>query len=182
MPDDFTTLIPGILELRFVENPGMAFGWMLPGDAGKIALTVFRLIAIGAIGWYLNSLIKDKVHGGLIICVALILSGALGNIIDSAIYGQLFSVTNHEVATIFPADGGYAPFLMGHVVDMFHFTVTYPDWFPWVDSNTEIFPPIFNIADAAISFGVIIILLRQKTFFKSVKEKDELKTEASSEA
>ncbi len=168
--NEYVTLIPHFMELRFVENKGMAFGWELPGIWGKIILTLFRVIAVIAIGYYLRDLIRKKSSKGLIICVALILAGAVGNIIDSLIYGLIFSVSSlSEIASFFP-DHGYESFLRGHVVDMFQFTVRWPDWdwFPW--RRQLVFPPIFNLADAAISVGVILILIKQKSFFAKEKE------------
>jgi signal peptidase II len=164
-------LIPGLIELQFIENEGMAFGWALPGAAGKLALTVFRLLASVAIGVYLSRLIKEGAHAGLCVATAFVWAGAMGNIVDSAVYGLLFSASHWGVyADLLPADGGYAPFLMGKVVDMFHFTVRWPEGFPlssW--AGKEVFPPIWNIADAAISCGVIWILLRQKTYFATAE-------------
>jgi len=153
------------MELRFVENKGMAFGWELPGNWGKIILTLFRIVAVFVIGYYLRDLIRKNSPKGLIFCVGLILAGAVGNIIDSVIYGIIFSAsTMSEIAVLFP-EQGYESFLRGHVVDMFQFTVRWPnwEWFGW--RGQLIFPPIFNLADAAISTGVIIILLKQKSFF-----------------
>lgn len=174
--NESVTLLPGIIDLHFVENEGMAFGWKLPGGAGKIGLTIFRMLAAGLIGFYLFRLIKEKAKTGLVICVALILAGALGNILDSVFYGLIFSSSPEHsalVATLFPESGGYAPALMGRVVDMLHFTATWPSWVPFVSENQLIFPPVFNIADSAISVGVIIIVIRQKAFFgKSKKTKE----------
>jgi len=163
-------LVPGVLELAFIENEGMAFGWALPGTAGKLLLTTFRILASVGIGVYLFRLVKDKVHIGMLRCVALIWAGAIGNIIDGAVYGQLFSYSSWSVLATFTPDG-YAPFFMGNVVDMLHFTLHWPSWMPFNLSNSEVFPPIFNIADAAISIGVIWILIRQKTFFNSLPSK-----------
>lgn len=160
-------LVPGVLELAFIENEGMAFGWALPGTAGKLLLTTFRILASVGIGVYLFRLVKDKVHIGMLRCVALIWAGAIGNIIDGAVYGQLFSYSSWSVLATFTSDG-YAPFFMGNVVDMLHFTIHWPSWMPFNLANSEVFPPIFNIADAAISIGVIWILIRQKTFFNSL--------------
>lgn len=164
-------LLPGLIELQFIENEGMAFGWALPGATGKIALTVFRILASVAIGVYLSRLLKEGAHAGLCVAAAFVWAGAMGNIVDSAVYGLLFSASHWGVyADFLPAEGGYAPFLMGKVVDMFHFTVRWPAGFPlssW--AGKEVFPPIWNVADAAISCGVIWILLRQKTYFAAAE-------------
>jgi len=160
-------LVPGVLEFAFIENEGMAFGWALPGTAGKLLLTTFRILASIGIGIYLFRLVKDKVHVGMLRCVALIWAGAIGNIIDGALYGQIFSFSSWTVLATISSEG-YAPYFMGHVVDMFHFTLRWPSWMPFSLDGKEIFPPIFNIADAAISIGVIWIILRQKSFFNSL--------------
>ncbi|MCB0762126.1 MAG: lipoprotein signal peptidase [Flavobacteriales bacterium] len=171
------------LELRFVENEGMAFGWALPGDKGKLLLTVFRIVAVVAIVFYMRRLNRQKAHPGLIVSVGFILAGALGNIIDSVFYGVLFSSSYHEVAQFLPDGGGYADFLMGHVVDMFHFTVRWPEWMPFIDGTPEIFQPIFNLADSAITCGVAWIIIRQRTFFATpVKEEVESHSANDNEA
>ncbi len=177
------TVVPGFFELHFIENNGMAFGMALPGEWGKIALSLFRLVAVGAIAWYILGLIKTGAHKGFITSVALILAGAFGNIIDSAVYGLLFGGSTYtQVAGFLPEDGGYAGFLKGFVVDMFHFTVKWPDWAPYFGgSGAEIFPPIFNVADAAITIGVIWILIRQKAYFPKEEKKDDA-TEAADNA
>jgi len=160
-------IVPGVLELAFIENEGMAFGWALPGTAGKLLLTTFRILASVGIGVYLFRLVKDKAHVGMLRCVALIWAGAIGNIIDGAVYGQIFSDSSYlDIATF--SSEGYAAFFMGDVVDMLHFTLHWPSWMPFNLADAQVFPPIFNIADAAISIGVIWILLRQKTFFNSL--------------
>ena len=157
--------IPGLLELQFIENEGMAFGWALPGVAGKLLLTGFRLVAAVAIGFYIQRRIQDRAPKGLLISLALVWAGAIGNIIDSAVYGQLFTASHWGLIAEWAGEG-YAPFMMGHVVDMFHFTVRWPSSFP-IESlaNREVFPPIWNLADAAISCGVIAILIGQRAFF-----------------
>ena len=164
-------LIPGLIELQFIENEGMAFGWALPGVGGKLLLTIFRLVAAVGIGFYLNRLIKERMHAGLLACIALIWAGAMGNIIDSAIYGQIFTRSSWGMlAQWVGEEPGYASFLMGNVVDMFHFTARWPQWWPIGSMRShEIFPPIWNLADAAISCGVISILIRQRRFFASPK-------------
>jgi signal peptidase II len=155
---DFRSTIP-ILgkygELQYTLNNGMAFGWELGGKVGKLILTLFRIVAVCGIGYGLIHLIRHKYHRGLIMCVALIFAGAMGNIIDSTFYGILF-----QNGHIFE----------GQVVDMFHFPLLkgqYPEWFPvWHGQDFEFFQPIFNLADASISVGVIAILLFQKRYFK----------------
>ena len=112
--------IPGLLELQFIENEGMAFGWALPGMAGKLVLTGFRLVAAVGIGLYIKKLIESGAHQGFLTCLAFIWAGAIGNIIDSAVYGQLFTASHWGLIAEW-AGKGYAPFMMGHVVDMFHF-------------------------------------------------------------
>ncbi|MEN8201708.1 MAG: lipoprotein signal peptidase [Bacteroidota bacterium] len=159
--------------LHFVENNGMAFGLSLPGSLGKILLTSFRIVAVVGIGYYLRHLIRLKAHTGLIISLAMIMAGALGNIIDSVFYGMIFSSsTPMQAASLFPEGGGYAPLLHGKVVDMFYFPVlkgNYPDWFRG-GSNFVFFRPVFNIADSSISVAVAIILFKQKKFFRHVSE------------
>jgi signal peptidase II len=155
--------------IHFTENNGMAFGMELGGNWGKLFLSIFRLAAVGAIGYYMWYLIKNKAHQGLILCIAAILAGALGNIIDSVFYGVIFSDSYYQIATLFPANGGYAGWLQGRVVDMFYFPILqghYPQWVPSVGGDQFIFfRPVFNTADSAISVGVAIILLYQKRFF-----------------
>ncbi len=158
--------------IKFIENPGMAFGIDIPGRFGKMSLTIFRIIAAIGIGWYLHTLIVQKAHTGLIICLSLVMAGAVGNIIDSAVYGLIFNESNYFAPSqLFPEAGGYASLLHGKVVDMLYFPLlkgTYPQWFPFLGGEEFIFfRPIFNIADSSISVGVIAILLFQKRFFAS---------------
>lgn len=170
--------------IHFIENPGMAFGMQFGGDWGKLVLSVFRIAAVIGIGWYLNKQIKLKAPVGLIISISLILSGAIGNIIDSAFYGLIFNEsTPWETATMFPAEGGYGSFLHGKVVDMLYFPMvngTFPSWFPiWGGEYFQFFRPVFNIADTAISTGVGMIIVFQKRYFmheKVVAEKTKKET------
>ncbi len=166
--------------LHFVENKGMAFGMILPGENGKVVLSLFRLMAIIAIGFYLSYLIKNNAHPGLLITMSMIMAGAIGNMIDSAFYGLLFSESSmHQTAALFPQGGGYESLLHGRVVDMFYFPLfsgRYPDWIPKIGGNTfTFFRPVFNIADASISVAVFILLIRQKRYFNYAthKEKEE---------
>lgn len=158
--------------LHFIENNGMAFGMEMGGRPGKLVLSIFRIIAIFGIGWFLNSLIERKAHIGLILAVSAILAGAIGNIIDSAFYGMIFSESYNQVATLFPAGGGYSSFLHGKVVDMFYFPIIntrWPEWSPVRPGESLVFfRPVFNIADSAITCGVISILLFQKKMFREL--------------
>jgi len=159
--------------IKFIENDGMAFGLDLPGDNGKLILTLFRIVAVTAIAFYIRHLIRIKAHNGLILSMALILAGAFGNIIDSVFYGVIFSQSlpfPNNPAVLFPENGGYGTLMHGHVVDMFYFPIiqdkTWPEWIPFVGGNSfEFFRPVFNIADSSISIGVFIILFFQKSFF-----------------
>jgi signal peptidase II len=153
--------------LQFVENRGMAFGLEFGGGFGKIALTLFRIVAVIGIGYLLVRAIKDRRNNWLVVSLSLIFAGAMGNIIDSAFYGMIFDAsTPFHKAVLFPADGGYAPFLHGAVVDMFYFPLMhghFPQWMPiWGGEEYEFFRPVFNIADAAISIGVVMLILVQR--------------------
>lgn len=159
-------------QLYFIENAGMAYGWKFGGEFGKIALTLFRLAAVIFGVFYIKKIIEKKLNRGFIVCVALIFAGALGNLIDSMFYGLIFNESNSlfsNVATIFPAHG-YAGFLHGKVVDMLYFPIIhtrFPTWLPFVGGNEfNFFSPVFNIADASISTGIIAIFIFQKRFFK----------------
>lgn len=149
--------------IHFVENNGMAFGFEIAGEYGKMILSIFRIVAVSVIGWYLFRLLKKDYPLGFIVSVALIFTGAMGNIIDSAFYGLIFDHSYGQVATLFPEGGGYGTFLHGKVVDMFYFPIirgAYPDWFPfWGGNDFIFFRPVFNIADASITIGIFIILL-----------------------
>jgi signal peptidase II len=156
--------------IHFTENEGMAFGMTLGGGYGKLALSIFRIIAVMGIGWYLVYLAKTRSSKGLVFSISLIFVGALGNIIDSAFYGMIFSHSSfHSIAEFMPEGGGYGGFLHGKVVDMFYFPIlhgTYPEWFPFKGGDHFIFfRPVFNVADAAITTGVMILLVFQRKFF-----------------
>ncbi len=168
--------------LHFVENPGMAFGLQLGGDYGKLLLSVFRLLAVGGIGFYLYRLFKKNTRPLLIVCVGLIFAGAMGNILDSIFYGKIFNTSDawdQNIAEFMPADGGYAGWLHGQVVDMFYFPVVeghWPEWMPdWSflpDAGSEVlfFRPVFNIADASISVGVFLLIVFQRRLFATKPE------------
>ena len=158
-------------KIHFVENPGMAFGITFGGEYGKLALSLFRVFAVGFLVYLIRQLIQEKVKIGLLICFALILAGAIGNIIDSAFYGLAFSESGyHHPASFLPAEGGYGTFLHGRVVDMLYFPMFegyFPSWFPvWGNQYFLFFRPVFNIADAAISVGVFALLMLYLSFFK----------------
>jgi signal peptidase II len=157
--------------IHFVENPGMAFGITLGGEYGKLTLSLFRIFAVGLLFYYLRQLILAKASMGLLLSFALILAGAIGNIIDSAFYGVIFSESPYHggLAELFPSEGGYAGLLHGKVVDMLYFPVfrgTFPEWMPfWGGGPFLFFKPVFNIADLSITLGVLNILLFQRSFF-----------------
>ncbi len=169
--------------LHFIENEGMAFGWKI--NNSKLFLSIFRILASVGIGWYLISIIKKGAKPGFVISISLILAGAVGNIIDSAFYGILFSESywGGPVAEFNPAEGGYAAFLYGKVVDMFYFPIltgTYPAWFPFGLSGRDFlfFRPVFNVADSSITTGVLILLIFQRRFIHEKKE-EPMETDAS---
>lgn len=177
-------------RLHFIENPGMAWGWKFGNETGKMILTLFRLGAVIFGTWYLGRIVKQKYSRGFIICAALIYAGALGNLIDSMFYGMIFDQGLHYNPLIQDYDTyqdvakfsskGYSSFLHGSVVDMLYFPFLedkyFPSWVPWVGGDKfTFFSPIFNIADASISTGVITLLIFQKRFFK--KHSDEPKTD-----
>lgn len=155
--------------IHFTENNGMAFGMEFAGGYGKLILSVFRILAIAAIGWYMVKLTKKKSPKGLVMAIALIFAGAFGNIIDSAFYGMIFNDSAFQVASFMPEGGGYGSFLHGKVVDMFYFPIVkghYPSWFPfWSNEEFIFFRPVFNIADSAITTGVAMLVIFQRKYF-----------------
>ena len=159
--------------IHFTENYGMAFGMEFGGSWGKIMLTVLRIVACIVIGWYIYYLSKKKANQWLIVSIAFILAGAMGNIFDSVFYGTLFGDSLFNTAQFLPAGGGYAPLWHGRVVDMLYFPIIeghFPMWFPfWKGEEFLFFRPVFNIADSSITVGVALILIFQKKFFKGLK-------------
>ncbi len=176
--------------IHFTENYGMAFGLEFSGEYGKLALSIFRIVAVIFIGWYIVRLIRQKAHSGLIACVSLIMAGALGNIIDSSFYGMIFSESKfNAVAVLMPESGGYGSFLHGKVVDMLYFPIIqgfFPEWLPWLGGQHFIFfRPVFNFADTAITLGVFILIIFQKKLFPKPhiqKTNDSLQTQNDSQA
>lgn len=174
-------------RLHFIENPGMAWGWKFGNETGKMILTLFRLGAVVFGTWYLGRIVKQQYSRGFIICAGLIYAGALGNLIDSMFYGMFFDKGLHYDTALNDyisysgiahfSGNGYSSFLHGSVVDMLYFPIIpkahFPSWMPGVGGDEfEFFSPIFNIADASISIGVITLLLFQKRFFKRHNQPD----------
>jgi signal peptidase II len=174
--EEFAILGLDWARIHFVENNGMAFGLSLGGEYGKLALSLFRILAVAFLVYYLRLLVKTSASIGLMVSFALILAGALGNILDSAFYGLIFSASHFHggVAELFPEGGGYAGFLHGKVVDMLYFPLVngvLPEWVPfWGGERVMFFKPVFNIADTAITLGVINILIFQRSFFQEMSE------------
>ncbi len=168
--EESITVFPDWFFIRFIENPGAAFGFQLGGDYGKLILSLFRIAAVGVVCWYIVRLVRRGAPAGVVVGFAMIMAGALGNIVDSAFYGLIFSEsTPWEAARLFPAGGGYAGFLHGKVVDMLYFPLfsgVYPSWLPFVGGgHFTFFSPIFNIADSYITCGVIYMLVFHYKYF-----------------
>lgn len=172
--------------LLYTENPGMAFGYKFGGETGKVILTLFRIAAVIGISWYLVDLARKNSPRGLLISFGLILAGAIGNIIDSSLYGLIFdsgTTFNAELGRWQEYAGvsklnfeGYAPAFKGCVVDMFYFPLIeghFPSWFPvWGGESFTFFRPVFNVADSAITVGVASILIFHRKFFKQTSKKE----------
>jgi signal peptidase II len=171
--------------LHFTENEGMAFGMKLGGNYGKLLLSLFRIFAVIIIIWWLYKVTRKGANNLLILCISLVLAGALGNIIDSAFYGVIFNESTYlQVASFLPPEGGYGTFLHGKVVDMLYFPIIeshYPSWMPlWGGEEFVFFRPVFNIADSSITTGVLILIFFQKKVFTSVHSPDTVETESIS--
>jgi signal peptidase II len=161
--------------LHFTENEGMAYGMKLGGNYGKLLLSLFRVIAVIIIGIWLYRVTKKGANMLLVLCISLIMAGAMGNILDSAFYGLIFDESTYmHVATLFPPGGGYGTFLHGKVVDMLYFPIIethYPSWVPYFGGEDfTFFRPVFNIADSAITTGVMILIFFQKKVFSPIKQ------------
>jgi signal peptidase II len=155
-----------VFKLHYLTNPGMAFGMKLGTVYGKLILTIFRLFAMVGIGYYLYMLVKREVHVGLLFCVALILGGAVGNVIDSTFYGVFLDNAPPEAPTAW---------FYGQVIDMFYVDIwegRLPDWLPIIGGDYMSLWPVFNVADSSIFVGVFTILIFQKNFFKPTEEVD----------
>ena len=168
-------------KIVFIENNGMAYGMEI---GSKLVLSLFRVVAISLLGYYMVGLVKRQVRWGYLVCLSMIFAGAIGNLLDSMFYGLIFNASSEFYTSYFvPFGSGYAPFLMGKVVDMFYFPLivtTWPDWVPMVGGNPYVFfSPIFNFADASISVGVVILLLFYR---KEISELSLKKTVKADEA
>ena len=168
-------------KIVFIENNGMAYGMEI---GSKLVLSLFRVVAISVLGYYIIGQVKRQVRWGYLVCLSMIFAGAVGNLIDSMFYGLVFNASSDFYTSYFvPFGTGYAPFLMGKVVDMFYFPLivtTWPDWVPFVGGNPYVFfSPVFNFADASISVGVVVLLLFYR---KEISELSLKKTVKADEA
>mgnify|MGYP001223992191 CR=1 FL=1 len=168
-------------RIMFIENEGMAWGAQIPGQYGKLILTLFRLVAIVFIGYWLWDSVRKKMSRVLIVGISFIFAGAMGNIIDSVFYGVIFDDSLRNVATLFPEGGGYGTLFHGKVVDMLYFPLYQgylPEWLPfWGGDYFTFFDPVFNFADMAISTGVgLLIIFNKKAFPKEEKKEPETTT------
>lgn len=158
-------------QICFTENSGFAFGMQFGGEWGKLFLSIFRIFAIGGLVWILRKVIQQQYPTAFVIGIAALCAGAAGNIIDSIFYGQIFSDSYGQVATMFPEGGGYASLLHGRVVDMLYFPIItghFPAWFPfWGGEEFIFFRPIFNIADSAITVSIFYLIIFQ---YKNIKK------------
>lgn len=163
-------------QIKFIENPGAAYGFEISdGEWGKLLLSLIRVVAICALTWYINKLIKEHAPKGVVVGFALILAGALGNLIDSMFYAEIFTASTFtDVAHCVPWGEGYGGFMHGKVVDMLYFPIInteYPSWMPVVGGDRFIFfSPIFNIADSYISIGFLYLIIFQRKFFNKKEE------------
>lgn len=163
-------------KIVFIENNGMAYGMEI---GSKLVLSIFRMVAISLLGYYIYGQVKKKARWGYLVCLSMVMAGAIGNLLDSMFYGLVFNASSEYYTSYWvPFGNGYAPFLMGKVVDMFYFPLivtTWPDWVPFVGGNPYVFfSPIFNFADASISVGVVLLLLfyRKEISEISIKKKN----------